>query len=79
MKLTESGLETASRILQHLGEVMQTTQRRMRSKRIDDRFLLSEEFIQAMTRVTSNLIEASSLLISRYMHMRQYQRTNSHK
>ena len=79
MKLTESGLETASRILQHLGEVMQTTQRRMRSKRIDDRFLLSEEFIQAMTRVTSNLIEASSLLISRYMHMCQYQRTNSHK
>ena len=72
MKLTESGLETASRILQHLGEVMQTTQRRMRSKRIDDRFLLSQEFIQAMTRVTSNLIEASSLLISRYMHMRQY-------
>lgn len=79
MKLTENALETASRILQHLGEVMQTTQRRMRSKRIDDRFLLSQEFIQAMTRVTSNLIEASSLRISRYLHMRQYQRTNSHK
>ena len=72
-------METASRILQQLGEVMQTTLRRMRSKRIEDRFLLSEEFIQAMTRVTSNLIEASSLLISRYVHMRQYQRTNSPK
>lgn len=78
-KLTRSGVETASRILQHLGEVMQTTQRRMRSNKIEDRFLLSQEFIQAMTRVTSNLIEASSMLIDRYTHMPGYQRINSPK
>lgn len=79
LKLAESSLETASRILQHLGEVMETTQRRMRSKRIEDRFLLSQEFIQAMTRVTSNLIEASSMLIHRYTYMPKYQCLNSPK
>ena len=68
-KLTESSLETASHILQHLGEVMQTTQRRMRSNKKEDRFLLSQEFIEAMTRVTSNLIEASSMLVDRYAHI----------
>lgn len=75
LKLDERSVQTASRILQQLGEVMQATQRRMRSKRIDDRFLLSQEFIQAMTRVTSNLIEAASILIQRYIP--QYQHTNS--
>lgn len=72
-------METASRILQHLGEVMQTTQRRLRSNKKEDRFLLSQEFIEAMTRVTSNLIEASSMLVDRYAHMPQYQRINSPK
>ena len=72
-------METASHILRHLGEVMQTTQRRMRSNKKEDRFLLSLEFIEAMTRVTSNLIEASSMLIDRYTLMPQYQRMNSPK
>ena len=71
LKLTESSVKIASRILQHLGEVMQTTQRRLRSNKKEDRFLLSQEFIEAMTRVTSNLIEASSKLIDRYTHMPQ--------
>ena len=75
LKLDERSVQTASGILQQLGEVMQATQRRMRSKRIDDRFLLSQEFIQTMTRVTSNLIEAASILIQRYTP--QYQHTNS--
>ncbi|KAJ7375343.1 detection of nodal flow [Desmophyllum pertusum] len=64
-ELAESSIETASDILQHLSEVMQATQRSMRAKRIEDRFLLSQEFIQTMTRVTSNLIEAASILIHR--------------
>ncbi|KAL9967893.1 hypothetical protein ACROYT_G026199, partial [Oculina patagonica] len=64
-ELAERSVETASHILQHLGDVMQATQSSMRAKRIEDRFLLSQEFIQAMTRVTSNLIEAASTLIHR--------------
>lgn len=79
LKLTESSVETASHLLQHLGEVMQTAHRRMRSNKKEDRFLLSQEFIEAMTRVTSNLIEAYSMIIDRYTHMPQYQRINSPK
>ena len=72
-------METASHLLQRLGEVMQTARRTMRSNKKEDRFLLSQDFIEAMTRVTSNLIEAYSMIIDRYTHMPQYQRINSPK
>lgn len=65
-QLTETSVKLASLLLQHLSDMMQSAHQKMRGRRIEGRFVLSEELIKAITRVTSDLIEASSLLILRY-------------
>ena len=59
-------MKFTSLLLQHLSDMMQSAHQKMRGRRIEGRFVLSEELIKAITRVTSHLIEASSLLILRY-------------
>ena len=65
LQLSANSVETASQILHKLGAVMQSTHQRMQDNWSEARDLISEEFIQTVTRVTSNLIEAASLLIHR--------------
>lgn len=65
-QLTETSVKLTSLLLQHLSDMMQSAHQKMRGRRIEGRFVLSEELIKAITRVTSDLIEASSLLILRY-------------
>lgn len=59
-------MDVASQILLKLGRVLKSKHKRIKDKWIEARDLLSQEFVQSATRVTSNLIEAASLLTQRY-------------
>ena len=59
-------METASRILHKVGEMMKFKHKKVKDDWTVARDLLSQEFIQSAIRVTSNLLEASSLLVQRY-------------
>jgi len=59
-------VETASQILHKLRDVMQLKHKRIQDKWIEGRDLLSQKFIETVTRVTSNLIAAASILAQRY-------------
>lgn len=59
-------METASKTLHKLGEMMKVKRKEVQEDWTVARELLSQEFIQSATTVTSNLLEASSLLVQRY-------------
>lgn len=66
LQLSASSVNVASQILLKLGRVLKSKHKRIKDKWIEARDLLSREFVQSATRVTSNLIEAASLLMQRY-------------
>ena len=65
-QLSASSVEVASQILLKLGRMLKSKHKRIKDQWIEARDLLSQKFIQSATRVTSNLIEAASLLMQRY-------------
>ena len=66
LQLSARSVDVASQILLKLGRVLNSKHKRIKDKWIEARDLLSQEFVQSATRVTSNLIEAASLLTQRY-------------